>query len=1444
VTEYLSRPSWAILVFGVFLVLSAQTQDIRANTFTVNSTADMIDASPGDGKCETGRDVPGITPAVKECSLRAAIQESNALAGKHQINLPSGSYLLSRPTLCSYRLDDIGGAFTETSISLCMTGQMSIIGAGASSTIIDANSLNRVIFLDIRAVVEMSGVTVRKGNLTGTQAFVFGGGGGIHNRGKLKLSETVISENTSNFGGGGIHNVGTLTIDKSTIIANTTVMNSGLGGGVYSQFGGLTITDCLVTGNGSLAGGGITIFTGTAKVTGTTVSDNSSSGSGGGIFSVSANLILTNSTLSNNTGFNGGGLSVDQQGAVPTTTLNNVTITHNKGMQTGGGLRTTVNITVKNTLIGGNTNQDNTTNIASPDCETFFSSIQSQGFNLIQNPRLCTVTGDTTGNQTGKDPLLGSLTNNGGSTPTHALLPGSPALNAGSPEAPGSGGASACATADQRALLRPMGQRCDIGAVENNVGFTVTGALPNRGGNAGSLITSISGSGFVEGVEVRLKRTGQADIIGSPTAIDEAGFALSTSFDFNGKATGAWDVVVTNPGGPPTTLVNGFTIEQARAPQLWSEIVGRSAIRAGTPAEYAVFFGNRGNVDAADVPLTISIPANFKIAIYFNIAPPPTQSGQVPTDWSRVPVAVLPATERTNILLLLPVVPAGFTGQVRFRLLIPPLAQHGDSFLLSAFLGDPYFQPALDNNVVDGLVAGARAYALQNLGVTIPASLDAELKQYATQQLLSIVTSGRQFLVDSLSTQTEVYSLGQLTFDLAQFGAARANAGPISNFLQWTSAKILSATSSLVAPLQSGTTGKKKGCQGGTLLPGKSCNDDPGPLPGQPPDPQASPTPFEFPTPPPPITPGECKQIPKHHISSDGSSCLPDNRKDCGAIPVFGVVTGGSSDCTIVPIKNSVDPNDKTGSIGVAGPRFRQSQLPLNYTVFFENLPTATAAAQTVTITDQLDTANLDLDTFSLGPVQFGSYAMTPPPGQSNFVGALDLRPAMDLLVKIDARLDKVTGIITWKFTSLDPTTQELTEDPIAGFLPPNTNPPAGEGKVRFSIQPKKALSNGATTCNKAKIVFDVNAPIETPLWCNSFDDQQPTSQVQALAPAVTTTNFVVHWSGNDAASGISDYTIYVSDNGGPFTPWLTQTSLTEAAYSGVLGHSYSFFSVARDLTENIESVKSAPEATTFVTTTACQNPIDCSEFFVRQHYLDFLAREPDSAGLQFWTNEIELCGADTSCREVKRINVSAAFFLSTEFQKTGFLAYRTRKSAFGNISGKPVPITRAELSQDVQVLGNGVIVGALNWEQKLEQNTQTYFDQVTSAGSFNTLYPQSMTAAQYVDALNQNAGGVLSATERDALVVELTSGAKTRAQALRRVAEDSDLVTAEFNKAFVLIQYFGYLRRDPDSAPDTNFTGWQFWLTKLDQFHGNFVDAEMVKAFIISAEYRTRFGP
>ncbi len=254
-------------------------------------------------------------------------------------------------------------------------------------------------------------------------------------------------------------------------------------------------------------------------------------------------------------------------------------------------------------------------------------------------------------------------------------------------------------------------------------------------------------------------------------------------------------------------------------------------------------------------------------------------------------------------------------------------------------------------------------------------------------------------------------------------------------------------------------------------------------------------------------------------------------------------------------------------------------------------------------------------------------------------------------------------------------------------------------------------------------------------------------------------------------------------------------------------------------------------------------NPVDRSDFFVHRHYLDFLNRQPDAAGLAFWTDQITSCGADAQCIDVKRINVSAAFFLSIEFQETGYLVYRMYKAAYDNLPGAPVPLRRIEFMPDTQQIGQGVIVGTAGWQARLESNKNAFAADFVSRSRFTTAFPTTLTAAQFVDALNQNAGGALSPSERNQLVNELSSGAKTRAQVLRAVAEDQDLRNAEFNKAFVLMQYFGYLRRNPNDAPDTSFDGFDFWLNKLNQFNGNFIDAEMVKAFLVSGEYRQRFA-
>jgi len=173
------------------------------------------------------------------------------------------------------------------------------------------------------------------------------------------------------------------------------------------------------------------------------------------------------------------------------------------------------------------------------------------------------------------------------------------------------------------------------------------------------------------------------------------------------------------------------------------------------------------------------------------------------------------------------------------------------------------------------------------------------------------------------------------------------------------------------------------------------------------------------------------------------------------------------------------------------------------------------------------------------------------------------------------------------------------------------------------------------------------------------------------------------------------------------------------------------------------------------------------------------------------------------------------------------------------------VPVIRLnEFLPDTQAIGKGVIIGQPGADQLLENNKQALISEFVLRSRFTTAYPVSMTPAQFVDKLNLNSGGALSQSERDQLVADLTSGAKTRAQVVRAVAEDSTLFASETNRAFVLAQFFGYLRRNPNDTPDPDYTGYDFWLSKLIQFNGNFVNAEMVKSFIVSGEYQGRFGP
>jgi hypothetical protein len=230
-----------------------------------------------------------------------------------------------------------------------------------------------------------------------------------------------------------------------------------------------------------------------------------------------------------------------------------------------------------------------------------------------------------------------------------------------------------------------------------------------------------------------------------------------------------------------------------------------------------------------------------------------------------------------------------------------------------------------------------------------------------------------------------------------------------------------------------------------------------------------------------------------------------------------------------------------------------------------------------VIVLDQIDTGKLDLDTFELGRITVGNLDISPPPGLKEYATDVDLRPALNLVLRINAGAE-AGGRVTWRFLSLDPATGLPTDNPLAGFLPPNKNPPEGQGRVLFTVAPKPGLATGAEIRNKATIFFDANAPIDTLEWLNTIDNARPTSRVEAVGPSGPD-GVLVRWSGSDVGGGIQGYTIFVSENGRPFTPWLSNTTATSGKFVGTCGKSYTFYSTARDAAGNVEDAPATPDA-------------------------------------------------------------------------------------------------------------------------------------------------------------------------------------------------------------------------------------------------------------------------
>ncbi|MGO9920864.1 MAG: RHS repeat-associated core domain-containing protein, partial [Isosphaeraceae bacterium] len=328
---------------------------------------------------------------------------------------------------------------------------------------------------------------------------------------------------------------------------------------------------------------------------------------------------------------------------------------------------------------------------------------------------------------------------------------------------------------------------------------------------------------------------------------------------------------------------------------------------------------------------------------------------------------------------------------------------------------------------------------------------------------------------------------------------------------------------------------------------------------------------------------------------------LPSDYQDGTALyNLWQKLAGGSGPCTCkcppnapanapcrhrasgtTPNHGAVDPNALIGPSGFGTQGFIAPSGNWSYTVEFEN--DGTAAALAVTATEQLD-LNLDWSTFQLGSFGFGPINVSIPPSLTDYetTVAYQNTDGSSLNVQVALDFNVQTGLLTVTFTSLDPSTGEAPTGVFDGFLPPDNSSGIGDGYVQYTVSPKSSLTTGTTINQQASVVFDTNAAIVTNPAVNTIDAGPPSSTVAPLPATTTNSSFTVSWSGQDdpGGSGIAFYNISVSDDGGPYSVWQSDTTQTSAIFTGQVGHTYSFYSVATDNVGNVQPTPASAQQT------------------------------------------------------------------------------------------------------------------------------------------------------------------------------------------------------------------------------------------------------------------------
>lgn len=680
---------------------------------------------------------------------------------------------------------------------------------------------------------------------------------------------------------------------------------------------------------------------------------------------------------------------------------------------------------------------------------------------------------------------------------------------------------------------------CNKDTVEQVVNaLTLQSVYPNKGGNTGSVTVSILGGGFANPGSITITK-GSAQYQGKDVLIRKEGNELVTTFELQNAPQGAYDLTIQQQNNS-YTLANAIVIEQLAKPEFKVAITGRNSARVGIKEKYSIDVTNSGNVDAHGVPLWIAVPHGSTIELGFTAYALKNSSihkDSIPTHFVTDSLFSSRYDSMDVYPLLIPLIPAKSSIEYSFDV-TQKLVQQTQ---LKAFVFSPIYGSPPNPDYIDC-----------NSTVVNKSLYETFTDQLKCKQKVD------QFFRTNQEKLTKHPCAG-ISYDQLERAYGKIGDCDVN---KWLYGQTFSLPHIILQSIGEQGPGIILACGSDgrnivDLMKSKNAKEAIDKL---------------------------LKRIFMNKMKAAAESKL-------ACSDIFGFKALESLRVQVVA---SFDPNEKTGPSGSTAQHYTQGNAPFNYTIFFENVDTATAPAQEVIIVDTLDKSKFDLSTFQVTSYGFADSTYKTPPGLNAYAGQTLFRRAAkpDMHVRFDARLDTSSGVITWRFLSIDPLTRELTDDPLDGFLAPNKNKGEGEGFVSFSIALKPGFSTGTSIRNKALIYFDNNKPIVTNEYLNTIDVTAPQSRVNTLPAQTPDTSFTVKWSGSDAHAGIRGYDVYVAVNNGSFKRWHFDIAATEAVFTGQKDSTYRFYSIAKDYAGNSEAGKTGAEATVKIVPNAI-TPVD-----------------------------------------------------------------------------------------------------------------------------------------------------------------------------------------------------------------------------------------------------------